>query len=228
MKEPGEEKVSSASQGGKALWASLAALLLSLPLVLLGYENGPPPGITGGVGEPDCRQCHFDHPLNAPGHSLRLEGLPERYQPGKGYTLSVRLEPAPATAGFQLSVRFAGGAKKGMQAGQLRAFSEQVQVVHAGNGSATSDVPTTGLQYAQHTGKGTKPGAAGWSVLWTAPEKPEATERTEAPEALVVFHVAANAADGDVSPLGDFIYTLEEVRAPGVAANSRAEPQPGG
>jgi len=204
MKGRNNEEVSSVSRGGKAFLTSLAALLFSLPLALLGYQDGPPPATTEGFGEPDCRQCHFDHPLNAPGYSLHLEGLPERYPPGKSYTLTVRLEPAPAAAGFQLSARFADGAKKGMQAGRLEAPGERVEVSES----------EKSLQYARHTRQGSQPGAVEWRVLWTAPEK---TEKTDG---LVVFHVAANAADGDDSPLGDFIYTLEEVRTSEEGANS--------
>jgi hypothetical protein len=37
-----------------------------------------------------------------------------------------------------------------------------------------------------------------WTFRWTAP--------ADAPGRAVVFHVAANAANDDDSPLGDFIY----------------------
>ncbi len=41
--------------------------------------------------------------------------------------------------------------------------------------------------------------AAHWRIRWTAPAHPRGA---------VVFHLAANAANDDESPLGDFIYTM--------------------
>ncbi|HEX9611604.1 MAG TPA: choice-of-anchor V domain-containing protein, partial [Gemmatimonadales bacterium] len=50
-----------------------------------------------------------------------------------------------------------------------------------------------------HTLAGTSVAAGGtgrWTFRWTAPDA-----------GAVAFHVAANAANDDDSPLGDFIYT---------------------
>jgi len=62
--------------------------------------------------------------------------------------------------------------------------------------------------YAEHTAEGTapaSPGTARWVVEWTAPAAAD----------VVRFHVAANAANGDASEFGDFIY-LREVETPAV------------
>ncbi|WP_420129726.1 choice-of-anchor V domain-containing protein [Longimicrobium sp.] len=153
------------------------------------YPYGAPPGTTGGFGEPTCIACHFGNEQNDPAGSLTIEGLPERYTPGQAYRLIVRLRrPRMAAAGFQLSARTAAGA----QAGEL--------AVAAGS-TAVKVETTAGIRYAGHTEPGSRlaaPGAAEWSVLWTAPAT-----------GPVTFSAAANAADNDGSPLGDYVYALE-------------------
>jgi hypothetical protein len=66
----------------------------------------------------------------------------------------------------------------------------------------------TAIQYARQTRTGSAPeskGAVSWMMRWRAPEDPVAP---------VVFHAAANAANYDDSPLGDFPYTLEAMSRP--------------
>jgi hypothetical protein len=56
-----------------------------------------------------------------------------------------------------------------------------------------------GVQYIHHVYGGSRrvaPDTARWQLHWTAPQT-----------GAVLFHLAANAADDDESPLGDFIYT---------------------
>lgn len=159
------------------------------------YPLGAPPGVTGGFGEPTCQMCHFGADVNEPGGSLAIDGLPERYAPGETYRLIVRLRRGElGAAGFQLSARTDAGA----QAGTL-----------AGGGMQTQVQPGTGgVQYAGHTEAGsgpTGPGAAEWTVSWTAPARGAGPVR---------FHASANAADGDNSPLGDHVYAAEKAVAP--------------
>jgi hypothetical protein len=154
------------------------------------FPDGAMPGTTGGFGEPTCVLCHLGAEPNAPGGSLAIEGLPERYTPGQSYRLIVRLRRADlAAAGFQLSARTAAGA----QAGALAPVDSTTEIQrHA----------ASGIQYAGHTRPGSRPaapGAAEWRVTWTAP----------ASAVPVTFHAAANAADDDASPLGDYVYSLQ-------------------
>ena len=154
------------------------------------YPYGAPPGTTGGFGESTCQMCHVGADLNEAGGSLAVEGLPERYTPGQTYRLIVRLRRGEmGAAGFQLSARTAAGA----QAGRLQAAGTQVQVQASG-----------GEQYAGHTEAGSapaSPGVAAWTVQWTAPAGGAGPVR---------IHAAANAADGDRSPIGDFVYAVEK------------------
>jgi hypothetical protein len=167
-------------------------LVLAVPNAGRGgaYPSGPPPAHTGGFGEPTCALCHFGAPVNAPGGRLTVDGVPGAYRAGERYRLTVCVEkPELAAGGFQLAARFADGA----QAGSLRPVDGRAQVV-AGRG---------GVQYAGHTEEGAA--SAGdariaWEVEWTAPE---------AAAGPVSFHASANAANGDGSALGDFVYTLE-------------------
>ena len=158
------------------------------------YPFGAPAGTTGGFGEPTCLMCHMGAKLNDPAGSLTIEGLPERYTPGQAYRLIVRLRrPQMAAAGFQLSARTPAGA----QAGTL-AVPQGATTVKVERGA--------GVQYAGHTEPGSRvatPGAAEWQVVWTAP--------TSGP---VTFSAAANAADDDRSPMGDYVYALQRISNP--------------
>ena len=182
-----------------AVLLATGALLAALPPRALAgaYPDRPPPAHTGGFGEPTCRACHFDAPPDAPGGRIVLSGIPARYAPGATYRVTVAVErEGMALAGFQLAARFADGA----QAGALRAVDARAQV---GEGAAP------GVRYAEHTRAGTTveaPGRAAWTVEWTAPA---------AAAGPVAFHAAANAADGDASQLGDFVYADSAASAPG-------------
>jgi hypothetical protein len=179
------------------------------------YLTGPPPGHTGGFGEPDCTACHFDAPVNPEGGELRVDGLPDRYAPGAAYRLHVTLEVRGLRrAGFQLAARFGEGNRLGASAGTLTSKDSTVQIVPAegdgGNGAEEMD-DAPDVHYAQHTRVGTglparaSPARYAWTVRWTAPEEPEGP---------VLFHAAANAANDDASEFGDRIFTLETVVRP--------------
>jgi len=99
--------------------------------------------------------------------------------------MTVRLAGADmARAGFQLAVRTPAGG----QAGRLAPADAR---------SAVTD--SSGIAYLHHTAAGSMPTASGeaeWRFAWMAP----------AAAAAAVLHVAANAANGDASALGDAIY----------------------
>lgn len=165
-----------------------AVVLAAAGAPVAGYPDAPPPGHTGGFGEPSCHACHFDADVNEPGGTLVVEGVPERYEPGETYRLAVVVShPDLAGGGFQMSARHPDGT----QAGSLEPVDARVATMAEGD-----------VVYAYHTAAGLAPvesGAVRWIVEWTAP----------AAGGDVVFHVAANASDGDESPFGDRIYTLE-------------------
>lgn len=156
---------------------------------VVAYEDGAPPAHSGGFGENTCIACHFGNRINDPGGSLAVDGLPAAYVPGSRYGLTVTLRHAALeSGGFQLSMRSVDG----ISVGDFEALSPRAERVAA-----------DGVVYLQHTTEGrhaSEPGVIHWSFEWQAP-------RDAVP---VVLHVAANAANDDLSALGDHIYTLEK------------------
>lgn len=158
------------------------------------YSNGPPPGHTGGFGEPTCRACHAGAEF-APVGALRLD-LPSVCAAGARYQVGVTLRDSSLrSGGFQLAARFAEGERSGEQAGTLRATDGRVAIA----------VGPRDVLYAQHTKEGSTVVAdsATWTLEWVAPAR-------AAGEAHIAFHVAANVANDDASELGDVIHVTEQ------------------
>lgn len=146
------------------------------------HEAGAPPGRAGAPGESSCFECHNDLELNEPEGRLVILGLPTSWDPGGAYALTVILESeSMVRAGFQA----------GVSAGALRPLDEGVSVVP----------DSLGRSYVGHAAGRTipdSPDRTRWIMEWLAPGAGEGTIRV---------NVAANSANGDNSPLGDFVYT---------------------
>ncbi|RMH11683.1 MAG: hypothetical protein D6701_14675, partial [Gemmatimonadetes bacterium] len=109
------------------------------------------------------------------------------------YTVTLALASSDMeAAGFEAAFRFAEGTPRaGEGAGTVEPIDGRVGVSAAGT-----------VAYVHHTGAGStpdRPTHAAWTFVWTAPDEP----------LPVVLHAAANSANGDDSPLGDLIYSLE-------------------
>ena len=186
--------------------AAAALLATSMKLVAshAAYPDGAPPGFSGGFKEDSCHACHFHQDLNAPGGRVSIDDVPPQFLPGKSYTLTIALtRDGMKLAGFQLAARFK---EDGAQAGTLASGRQDAERVAIGKEGL--------IQYAGQKKAGstiTESGAAKWTVEWTAP----------AGGGTVVFYVAANAADGNGSADGDFVYTATVESAPGAALVSR-------
>jgi hypothetical protein len=175
--------------------AGVAVAAVSL-MAAAANRAGPPPAMTGGFGEPTCHSCHFDNPEergpDTAERALLLLGLPERYEPGQAYVLSIELRhPDLRRAGFELAARFATGDAAARDAGLLSSM---------GSRTATTRFGTPAISYIHHTDGGTRveePGSARWEFEWRAPESSLAP---------VVFHFTGNAANDDDSELGDRIF----------------------
>lgn len=185
-----------------AVPCALAAGVASAPAhYLVHYLDGAPLGHTGGFGEPSCHECHFDAPLNEPEGDLTVSF--QKADSGAVLVRVVLARPGLEAGGFQLAARFADGSRAGEQAGSLRAVDERVEV------AAHEE---TGVAYAGHGPDGTAPTApdtVAWTVAWTPPEG--GSSGSDAP---VRFHVAANAANGDLSEFGDHVYLVEATWPP--------------
>jgi len=154
---------------------------------LFGHITGPDPGVNGIFGPTvicNMPGCHVGNPVNAPGGSLTLTGLPAQWVPGQAYPLTVTIQRTGAVLyGFQLSAVVDATTQ---QAGSFTPGSARVKVITGG-----------GIQYAEHSNAQVQPGPT-FTVTWTAPATAVGTVR---------FNLAGNAANGNIQETGDFIYT---------------------
>ena len=143
---------------------------------------------TGGFGEQSCHSCHFDYDLNQPEGKLSVSGLDEPFKSGQKYTIQLTVKREDLKrAGFQMTVRF----EDGTQAGKFEM---------AENLTTTPNIEGD-VSYLQH-GVGqvdAENGKKVWHINWVAPDRVEP----------VIFNIAANAANGDASEFGDWIYLKE-------------------
>lgn len=172
-----------------ALWA----LACAAPIAVTASANGVVPARTGGFGEMTCHQCHSQNPLNDPSGRVTLSGVPTTYAPGERYMITVAVaHPQLVRAGFQMSARFETGDSAGRNAGMFTPSDHVTEAVPDDGGRIT---------YIQHSPEGAdvrEPGTGRWTFEWTAPS-PSA--------GAIVFHLAANAANGDGLSRGDFVFT---------------------
>ena len=149
---------------------------------------------TGGFGELTCHSCHFDYDLNMEGGKLITEGIPDRYNAGERYNITVRIQSEQLEiGGFQLTARFL---ENGKQAGSFSWSGDRLRFTPE---SSVGD----SIQYIQHSSNGTAPTAnrtVEWSFMWTAPETAQEP---------VLFNLASNAGNYDDSSFGDWIYVKE-------------------
>lgn len=171
----------------------LTAAFVTSALAAAAYNSGPPPAVTGAPGESLCAQpgCHSSFAPNSGPGTLSLEGLPEAYTPGQSYTVTVSLaQQGQSQWGFQLTAKI--GNNRG---GELSLIDRQTTQFAS---SSTAPRP----QYVEHTFQGTMAGTPDgpvtWQVQWQAPPTGSGP---------VTFYVAGNAANGNFTSLGDYIYT---------------------
>lgn len=137
-----------------------------------------------------CHQsgCHLSFELNAGKANglgdLVISGLPKQYEPGKTYPIKLAVTHVQDRRywGFQLAARVK---ETGAQAGELKAIDDSTQVLDE-----------KGIQYIEHTLKGIASNT--FNFNWVAPNSPAGE---------VIMHAAGNAADGDDTPEGDYIYS---------------------
>lgn len=176
--------------GAAAALIAPAALALCLTPRVSGYVDGALAGFSGGLGEQSCHACHFHEDLDSGPGRVTIAGVPTQFAPGRSYPVTVTLtRPGMKLGGFQLTARFKMG---GAQAGTLMpAPGEEARVRIDAQGV---------VQYASQRRNGaalTAADTASWKLLWTAPRAGD----------FVVFHVAANAANGDETVEGDYVHT---------------------
>ncbi len=177
----------------------LGGLLCALaPSAVLAYSGGPPDRFANNPPYfQNCTACHFSYELNSGDGDLQLQGVPAQYVPGQTYPLTVILsDPGQQRWGFELTVL--DDADPAAEGGSL-------VVTDPLNTQISEDVDGT-EDYLKHTSDGThwpSDGPTEWTFDWVAPDLPSVT-----------FYFCGNAADGDQSFIGDYIYarTVSAVR----------------
>lgn len=181
------------------IWGLLLLFFVVINSSAFAYSFLPPPDEkTGAPNEGTCADagCHAANALNTSGGSLMLT-IPETYEPNEVYTIIVNLSRAGQSKwGFEMTALDADGARAG--------------TFVADDAANTQLTETNSKQYIQHTTAGTAVGtndAHSWEFEWTAPD---------ADIGPVTFYAAGNAANGDFTPAGDYIYTTQAESTPPV------------
>lgn len=189
-------------------------LLLFVTAVAYAKITGPDASYTDAPGDlGNCTACHdtFHDPNVGPG-SVSVSGVPSVYNPGQQYTLMMTVQQIRQKRfGFQLTALD----QSGNRAGTLSSLSSDSQV--------NPDTGIGGRQYIEHTEIGVFPTGLSnrtWAIRWTAPSTDIGT---------VSFWFAGNAADGDGTNQGDYIYTRRvSSDSPTSAVIVSLQSQPGG
>ena len=130
--------------------AAVALLVLLVAAVMMPGSAMPPQEGASGLSD-SCQRCHVNGTSSSEaGASLAIEGVPERYDPGKKYTIHVELDrgtgPRPhydILHAFQIGVK--GGTLDIVDGSFV--IIDDAEVASRGASTATS-----------------------WNVVWTAPQ----------------------------------------------------------
>lgn len=167
---------------------------------------GPPLGFTNAPGEGNCTGCHYTFALNSGAGKIEITGLPASYALGQSYSITVTLSHPTARAwGFELTALDSNGTSSTI--GTLTATSTTTTLKRESSDSGQQRI------YFSHNGEAGiaqgKPGSNSWSFTWTAPASAVGD---------VTFYAVGNAANNQVSPEDDYIYTTSvKVLSPSAA-----------
>jgi uncharacterized protein (TIGR03437 family) len=167
--------------------------------------GGPPIPFTGAPGEGTCIGCHYTYGIPNPpgtGGSVAITGLPSNYNPGETYTVTITVaHPTARRWGFEVTAIGTDGTSNTI--GNL-SLIDSVRTIER-NSDATGFARVYVSHYSEEgrpaAEDGTYPGKAisnSWSFSWTAPSTASGA---------VSFYAVGNAANNQVSPEDDFIYT---------------------
>ena len=221
----------------KLFLAKTAVILGAIPFVIWAYEYGPDAGYCGVPGEfGTCTACHVGTTNNPANKGSVTVSFPNgnTYAPGVLQHLTVTIAD-PATTqrawGFQLTARQANSTTS--MAGSFASDDAYtgVRCAAASNpADEMADLLTQGqtqtcpanmtLSYIEHTLAGytaTKgmTGSATYQFDWTPPA---------ANVGNITFYLAGNAANGDLTDLGDHIYATTVTVTPAAAPTPAISP----
>jgi hypothetical protein len=198
------------------------ARLALVPLLLAGassawaFSAGPPASRTSAralgayPAESNCTSCHSGNAINNANGKIEILGLPTGYVPGNSYPLTVRLTYSLADTtgasnprwGFELT---AVTQTDGMGIGTIQTpppgaaplYPDSLLIKTASGGTFL----TSNRQYLEQSSfaiRTDQPGPVEWPFTWVAP--PGDAGR-------IFFFASGNAANGNGSTSGDFVFT---------------------
>jgi uncharacterized protein (TIGR03437 family) len=207
---------------GNKIFLAKIAVIVAVPVVLYAYAEGPLPWFTGVPGEVGtCTYCHTSGGVGSGSVKVKFpNGL--TYTAGITQQLTVTVsDPVQQRWGFQLTARQANDSTA--QAGIFTPGSDgYTQIVCGDKAFQTYLFPTSQcdstvpLEYIEHTTNGTRTGQQGtadFTFDWTPPATAAGN---------IIVYVVGNAADGDGTPGGDYIYATTYTLTPASAANKPA------
>lgn len=170
-------------------------IILSLLIIsLCSFESvirsfQPPQGHTGADGV-YCNQCHSTNPLNNPGGSVQVTGLPDgNYTAGTAYNFNITINHSAIDRkrwGFSIEARNSANQPVGT-------FST-TNTHAANNGQELSHL--SAQTFATNSSSYTYN-----NLTWTAPQNPGTNDNN------ITFYFVGNAANGNGSNTDDFIYS---------------------
>jgi fibronectin type 3 domain-containing protein len=157
------------------------------------YMNHPD-NKTGAPGEETCRQCHNDYGLNTGSGNVMVQGIEDRYEPGRSYILTVSVYyPDMGRYCFEMT---AVSEDSSQSSGSFNCI-DTTETCLAGGGKYIKSTKN-GLMGASN-------GMKTWQVQWNSPSKAEYD---------ITFYCVGMASDCDNDEDGDYVYTCKMTVCP--------------
>lgn len=168
----------------------VVVLLLTICLAAYGNSGAPPNNYANNPpNNNNCTTCHSGNDVNGGDGEFLISLDIEEYMPGETYAVTVSLsDPGQSRWGFELTVQD----ENDNMAGSFTVTDE--------TNTQLSDQGGDNPDFMKQTSTGTFSGddEATWTFDWTAPEEGAGD---------VTFYASGNAANGNFTTSGDFIYT---------------------
>ena len=156
---------------------ALLALVASVLVVAGSLAAMSANAMSNGAPQLQCIQCHVGADKNPA--EFVVEGLPEAYEPGKEYRITIRITKGP-------------DCPEGASCGGFAITASAGSLIVVDPANTMESTTATGEKFLTHTKEGSM--RREWTVAWKAPE-------TAAGD--VTFRIAVIAANGDGSFNGD-------------------------
>ncbi len=173
-------------RGRTALIGLMFVVLLTMSMMAGAYMNHPDYK-TGAPGEGTCRDCHKSYGLNTGDGNVMVQGIEDRYEPGRSYILTVSVYyPDMGRYCFELT---AVAKDSSQPSGSFSCID------------ATETCVVAGGKYIKSTRNGmmgANNGMKTWQVTWNSPSKAESD---------ITFYCVGLACNADGDDNGDRTYT---------------------